>query len=336
MTHQQIEKVKLALGHLRVVENESLKKHTYFKIGGPARLFFEAKSVDDLKLALTCAYQNQIPYVVLGGGANILVSDKGFDGLVIKNRAEGVKTIGLKGTIGKTGRGVKNAMVWTASGTLMNQLARFTIDQKLEGLEFLLSVPGTVGGGIKINAHFEVERGDFLGERLTSAAIFNPKDGQIRTVDYDYFEFAYDHSKIQQTGEIVMEAIFKLDTSQDPQALMERAMENVKNRNQQQPIGVACSGCTFRNISQEDAKRLNTPNLTTSTGYIIDSLGLKGAKIGGAQISTHHANFILNTNDATASDVIKLINMVKQMAKDKYKLELKEEIFLVGDFDGQI
>ncbi|MDO8487585.1 MAG: UDP-N-acetylmuramate dehydrogenase [Candidatus Curtissbacteria bacterium] len=326
------EELKNILGPLRVFENEPLANHTYFKIGGPARLFFEAKSLDDLKLAITTAKENKIPFVILGGGANVLVSDKGFNGLVIKNRADGIKLVGLKGTIDKTGTGIKNALVWASSGTPMNQLARFTIDQGLEGLEFLLSVPGTIGGGLKINAHFEVEKGDFIGSRLVSALLFNTKTNQIKNVDQTYFEFSYDYSKIQQTGEIVLEAVFRLDRAQDSQGLWQRAMDNVKRRNDQQPVGIACSGCVFRNISHEDAVHLATPNLTTSTGYIIDSLGLKGTKIGGAEISTHHANFILNTGGAMAQDVIELINLIKAKAKETYGLDLKEEIFLIGDF----
>lgn len=332
LNQSQIDQIKNILGPLRVRENELLSKHTYFKIGGPAKLFFEARSVDDLRLAVTSAHQYQVPFVVLGGGANILVADKGFDGLLIKNRADGIKLVGIKGTIGKTGRGIKNALVWAASGTPMNQLARFTIDQNLEGLEFLLSVPGTVGGGIKINAHFEVEKGEFLGDRLASAALFDPKTGDIKTVQKDYFKFDYDYSKIQETGEIVLEAVFQLDRTNDQSALWQRAMDNVKRRNREQPIGIACSGCTFRNISHEDAMRLATPNLTTSTGYIIDKLGLKGATMGGAQISTHHANFIINAGEATAGDVLKLINLVKQKAKEVYNLDLKEEIFYIGEF----
>lgn len=324
--------VKNTLGPLRVFENEPLSAHTYFKIGGPAKLFFEAKSIEDLCLAIATAKDNKIPFVVLGGGANVLVSAKGFNGLVIKNRADGIKLVGLKGTIGKTGAGIKSALVWAASGTPMNQLARFTIDQGLEGLEFLLSVPGTVGGGLKINAHFEVEQGNFIGNRVASATLYNPKTGETKNVDQSYFEFTYDHSKIQQTGEIVLEAVFRLDRSPDGQNLWQRAMDNVKRRNEQQPIGVACSGCVFRNISPEDAVRLSTPNLTTSAGYIIDSLGLKGTKIGGAEVSTRHANFILNTADATAADVIELINLIKTKAKEAYGLDLKEEIFLIGDF----
>lgn len=332
MDQQIKDQIKNTLGILRVRENEPLNKHTYFKIGGPATLFFEARNVEALKQALTTAHLYQIPYVVIGGGANVLVSDKGFDGLVIKNRAEEIKLVGIKGTIGKTGRGVKNALVWAASGTPMNQLARFTIDQGLEGLEFLLSVPGTVGGGIKINAHFEVEKDEFLGDRVASAALFEPKTGEIKTVRKDYFEFSYDHSKIQGTGEIVLEAIFKVDRTADQSVLWQRAMDNVKRRNYEQPIGVACSGCTFRNIARVDAMRLATPSITTSTGYIIDKLGLKGTKVGGAQISTHHANFIINTGEAMAADVLKLINLVKQRAKETYNLDLKEEIFYIGDF----
>ena len=336
INQDQIDQIKDILGLLRVYENEPLKKHTYFKIGGPAKLFFEAKNVDDLKLALETAHSSKIPFVVLGGGANVLVSDKGFDGLVIKNRAEGVKLVGVKGTINKHGRGIKSALVWAASGTLMNQLAHFTIDQGLEGLEFLLSVPGTIGGGLKINAHFEVEKKEFIGDRVVTASLFNPKTGDLKNVDQAYFNFAYDSSKIQKTGEIVLEAVFRLNTASDKAGLWQKAMDNVKRRNQEQPIGVACSGCVFRNISDSDAKRLATPRLTSSTGYIIESLGLKGTKIGDAQISTSHANFIINTGEATAQDVLKLINLIKEKAKNTYGLDLEEEIFYIGEFDNSL
>lgn len=333
MNQEEIfEQLKNSLGALRVSVNEPLSNHTYFKIGGPARYFFEAKTVEDLKLALVTAYSYKIPVFILGGGANILVSDKGFYGLVIKNRASGVKLVGIKGTIGKTGKGIKTALIWAASGTLMNQLARFTIDQGLEGLEFLLSVPGTVGGGLKINAHFQVENNEFIGNRLVTATVFDPKTAEIKTHDHKYFEFGYDRSKIQKTSEIVLEAVFRLDTAEDKSKLWQKAMDGVKVRNSEQPMGVACSGCIFRNIEKEDAVRLSTPNLTTSAGYIIESLGLKGAKIGGAEVSQKHANYIINTNQASASDVVNLINLIKSKVKETYNIDLKEEIFYVGRY----
>src|SRR3989344_5046800 len=276
---------KQIVGPLRVFEDEPLAKYTYFKIGGPARIFFEAKNIDDLKLALTTAKNLQIPYVVLGGGANVLVSDKGFYGLVIKNRADGIKIAGLKGAINKTGRSIKSAFVVANSGTLMNQLARFTIDQGFEGLEFLLSVPGTVGCGVKINSHYEVEKGEFIGNTLATATLFDPESGDTKKVDQAYFEFGYDTSKIQETGEIVIDATFRVKRSDDKDSLWQKATGDVKRRNEEQPVGIACSGCIFRNISHDDAMRLSTPNITTSTGYIIESLGLKGTRFGGAQIS---------------------------------------------------
>lgn len=323
---------KQEIGELRVLENEPLAKYTYFKIGGEAKLFFAAKNLDDLLLALKTASKLQLPFVVIGGGANMLISDKGFNGLVIKNRADGIKLAGFKGSIDKTGRSIKSAFVSAASGTLMNQLARFTIDQGFEGLEFLLSVPGTVGGGLKINAHYQVEQGQFIGNHLVSADIFDPKSQEVRKVENSYFEFDYDKSKIQSTGEIVLEAVFKVSTSKNKEELWQKAMEGVKLRNEEQPVGIACSGCVFRNISHDNAMRLVTPNLTTSTGYIIESLGLKGTKIGGAEVSPKHANYILNTGTATADDVLKLIDLIKQKAKKTYSLDLKEEIFYVGDF----
>lgn len=333
MDKNKIEEIKNIIGQLRVYENEPLLKHTYFKIGGPATLFFEAKNTEDFILALQTAQKLRIPFFVLGGGANVLVSDKGFDGLVIKNRTDGVKLVGIKGTLGKNGTGINGALVWTASGTLMNRLARFTIDQGLEGLEFLLSVPGTIGGGLKINSHYEVEKDEFIGNSLALATLFDPKTAKTRKVDHDYFEFSYDYSKIQETGEIIIDATFKVESSKKQESLWQKAMDDVKRRNQEQPIGVACSGCIFQNISTEDAIRLSTPNLTTSTGYIVERLGLKGKKIGGAEISTRHANYILNTNESSARDVIDLINLIKDKAKKEYNLDLKEEIFYIGDFN---
>lgn len=327
---------KNVLGPLRVYEKELLSKHTYFRIGGPADLFFEAKNTEDFILALKTAYKLKISFVVLGGGANVLISDDGFEGLVIKNRTDGVKLVGIKGTAGRDGTGINEALIWAASGTLMNRLARYTIDQSLEGLEFLLSVPGTVGGGLKINSHYEVEKGEFIGNSLAVATIFDPKSGETRKVDQAYFQFGYDSSLIQETGEIVVDATFKIKRSRDKGKLWQKATEDVKRRNEEQPVGIACSGCVFRNISHDDAMRLATPNITTSTGYIIESLGLKGTRIGGAQISDRHANYILNINEASSKDVFDLINLVKEKAKNTYSLDLKEEIFFVGEFDGKV
>ncbi len=333
MDNKTVSEIKEVLGLLRVYENELLSKHTYFKIGGPARLFFEAKNTEDFLLALKTAYRLKVPFVVLGGGANVLVSDKGFDGLVIKNKTDGIKLVGIKGTFTKEVKGIQSALIWAASGTLMNRLARFTIDQGLEGLEFLLSVPGTIGAGLKINSHYEVDKGEFLGNSLVSATVYDPKSGEVRKVERDYFQFAYDKSKIQETGEIVIDATFACKATNNKEVLWQKATEDVKRRNEEQPVGIACSGCVFQNIAQEDAVRLKTPNSTTSTGYIIEALGLKGSKSGGAEISTRHANYILNTNSATAQDVYNLINLIKEQAKKTYGLKLKEEIFLIGDFN---
>jgi len=129
-----------------------------------------------------------------------------------------------------------------------------------------------------------------------------------------------------------LEAVFRLDIASSKENLWQKAMDNVRRRNEEQPIGIACSGCIFQNITSDDAKRIMTPNLTASAGYVIESLSLKGTKIGGAQISEKHANFILNVNDAKSSDVLKLINLIKEKAKNTFGIDLKEEIFYIGDF----
>lgn len=304
------------LGELRVKKDEPMKNHTTFRIGGPADLFYEAFEEKELVNAIMLARQLSIPTFILGGGANILVSDKGIRGLVIKNRASKVRIVGLKGR-GK-GLNVSEVYVEAESGTLMNQLVRFCLNEGLFGLEFLLSVPGTIGGALKINAHFRPEQNEFIGNRLYQARILTPKN-EIIEVGRDYFGFGYDQSRLQESGDILLTATFIL-TKGDKNTIWQIAMDGVKKRQESQPIGIPCSGCIFRNTKDKPA------------GYLLDKAGLKGVRVGDACFSEKHANFILNLGDARARDVIELIKIAKEKVKAKFGLELKEEIFYSGEF----
>jgi len=317
-------------GRLRVQLNEDMRKHTYFKIGGPADIFFEPQTTAELVETLTFSKKNDIPFCVVGGGANVLFSDEGFCGLVIHNKVEEIKLVGFLGRISKKKSEVDRMFVQVSSGTSISRLARYTIEQGLGGLEFLISVPGTIGGALKINAHFRPERNEFIGNSLHKATIFDEK-GEIREVGLKYFKFSYDQSIIQETGDIVIQAIFSL-RREDKNQLWQKAQESINVRNKTQPLGVPSSGCIFRNISAADAQMFATPNKTTSAGYLIDKTGLKGAKIGEVEVSQIHGNYFLNLGEAKASDVVKLINLVKQEVKRKFNLDLKEEVFLIGDF----
>ncbi len=314
----------------RVKFDEPMAAHTYFRIGGPAQIYFEALTTDELVKAIKLAIDNKLPFTVIGGGANVLISDKGLPGLVVKNRAEGIKIAGIKGAIKNDEKAVGEIYVQAESGTSMNRLARFTIDEGLKGLEFLLSVPGTVGGGLKINSHFRPYLNEFIGNSVSQATLLD-KEGNTRDVDGNYFNFGYDQSEIQNTGEIVLSAVFRLKRVADPHAMWEEATKQLTYRNETQPVGVACSGCVFRNFDHVDALRLATPLLTTSAGYLIERMGLKGEKSGNIQISDKHANYFINLGDGKSQDVMKLITMVKDRAKKEFGIELREEIFLMGE-----
>lgn len=311
------------LGELRVKRKEPMVNHTMFRIGGPADLFYEALSAEELIQAVKIARELAIPVFLLGQGANVLVSDKGVRGLTIHNRANKVRIVGLKGH-GKGRTGVDEVYVETESGTLINQLVRFTIDQGLEGVEFLLSVPGTIGGALKINAHFRPEKEEFIGNNLTRAKLLTPQN-KIIEVDRDYFGFGYDKSAIQKTGDVIITATFNLKKG-DKDKLWKIAMEDVKFRDASQPIGIPCSGCTFRNPMDSGDLPVK------AAGYLLEQVGLKGFKSGNVQFSDKHANFIQNLGGASAEEVLGLITQAKEKVKGKFGVDLKEEIFFAGEF----
>jgi UDP-N-acetylmuramate dehydrogenase len=317
-------------GHLRVKLGEPMSNHTYFKIGGPVDLFFEPTTTEEFIESLTYCKKNNLPFCVIGGGANVLFSDKGFRGIVIHNKVEEIKLVGFLGKINEKKTKVDKVFVQASSGTPISRLARYTIEQGLQGLEFLVSVPGTIGGALKINAHFRPQNNEFIGNCLHEATLFN-KEGEIIKTGQKYFRFAYDNSIIQESGDIVIEAVFVLKKG-DKNDLWGKAQESIDFRKKTQPLGSFSSGCIFKNISIADAKMLSTPNETTSAGYIIDKTGLCGYRIGDVEISKVHGNYFLNLGEAKASDVLKLMTLVKQEVREKFNLELKEEVFLIGDF----
>lgn len=317
-------KLKESLGE-RLKENEPMTLHTTFKIGGPARYYFEAHQKEEIISTVGLCRKIGLPYFIIGGGSNILVSDEGFPGLIIKNRSKKIKILGYQGRIQKTQRTINKLFIEVESGVLMNTLVRYTIEEGFSGLEVFLGLPGTVGGALYINAHF---KDNFVGDCLEGADILDKK-WEVRKVNNSYFRFSYDQSVLQKSGEIVLSAIFKL-TGGEKGALWEKAQTALEWRQQNHHYDLASAGCVFRNISKSDALRIGTPNLTQSAGFVIEAAGLKGKTFGGAKISPKHANFIVNVGGASASDVIKLISFAKTKVKQKFGLTLKEEIVFLG------
>ena len=318
---------KKVLGE-RLKEKEILAPYTTFKIGGPADFFFEAKTREQLISAVRASHRLVLPFLVLGGGSNVLVGDRGFRGLVIKNSTSGIVIRAVRGRW-REGRTHGLVYVEADSGVIFNKLVRFTIEEGLGGLEMHLGLPGTVGGAIYMNSKW-TKPVAYVGDVVFQATLID-KNGKLKTVPATYFGFGYDASRIQDTGETVVSVTFALKPTPKTK-LWETAELSIAYRRQTQPQGVFSPGCTFRNLTSGEALRISTPNLTTSAGFLLDHAGLKGLMVGQAQISPVHANFIINKGGAKARDVLKLIELSRERVKQKYGIELKEEIVKIGDF----
>ncbi|MBI3385333.1 UDP-N-acetylmuramate dehydrogenase [Candidatus Gottesmanbacteria bacterium] len=320
-----LSKLEAKLGPARILPNEILANHCTWRIGGPAKYYFEAKTLAEFVNAVTLSKKLNLPFLILGGGTNTLFPDRGFAGLVIKNGTTKINILAVSGKI-KSGKSSQSVYVEAETGVTFNRLVRFTLDEGLSGFESFLGQPGTVGGAMFINAHFPQAK-KFVGDFVVSAKVLE-LNGKTKEVGVDYFRFGYDESIIQHTREIVLSVVFKLNRS-TKEKVWEEGNKTTVYRQLTQPQGYPTAGCTFRNITYAEALLLPTPNHTQSAGFLIDQCGLKGHTVGGAQISEKHANFILNKGSARAQDVIDLINLCKEKVKSKFGVELKEEVIIV-------
>ena len=319
--------VKKILGD-RVKERMILAPYTTLKIGGPADLFYDVRTVDELAVAVTEARKLEVPITVLGGGSNVLIGDKGIRGLVIKNSTS---HIAIRGVKGKLVAGASERVVYVAadSGVVVNTLVRFACDVGLAGLEMHLGLPGCVGGAVYMNSKWTRPEG-CVGDVVYQAEILDAENIR-RIVPRSYFQFGYDHSSIQKNCDIVLRVVFALVQSEKAR-LWEIANASIAYRRETQPQGVHSAGCTFRNITTAQALIASVPQGTTSAGFLLDHAGVKKLCVGDAEISSVHANFIINKGKATASDVIQLIDRAKEQVKRQFGVTLEEEIVRLGEF----
>jgi UDP-N-acetylmuramate dehydrogenase len=294
---------------LNLKQNELLAPYTTYKIGGPADYFVIVKNQEEFINAVTEARKAHIPYFILGTGANILFGDKGFRGLVIKNESNDFHFEG------------NNLIV--ESGAVIADLISETVKQGLSGLEHFAGIPSTVGGALWQNLHFlspDRARTVFIEEILLSAKLLM-ENNEIIVVDKDFFQFGYDYSILHDKKYLVIEATFAL--SHKPQEEIEaQVKKNVQWRNEKQPSLEKYPSCgsVFKKIDGVGAGRL------------IEKVGLKGHKIGGIQSSQQHANFLVNTGNGTASEVLALIKLIQEKVKAEIGYELETEISFVGEF----
>jgi UDP-N-acetylmuramate dehydrogenase len=290
--------------------NVALARYTSARVGGPADMFITVRNAAEMKTAVEMAYTLNIPYIILGGGSNILVADGGFKGLVIFNKARNV-------SFRNTGYSV---VCTVESGMNLSSLARQCIAKGLAGLEWAVSVPGTVGGAVVGNSG--AHGGDMAGN-LLAATVWEPGKG-VRIYSNEEFEYGYRDSILKQEQEkdeprrVILSAELELKP-ESVEVLMGRADGFVAHRKQSQPGG-ASMGSMFKNPEHYYA------------GYLIEAAGLKGYRSGGAKISEKHANFFVNDQEATAEDIRSLIAEAWNTVREQFGVELELEVELVGEW----
>jgi UDP-N-acetylmuramate dehydrogenase len=283
---------------------------TTYRIGGPADLFVAVHTKDDLAAAVTAARDAAIPYFLLGTGANILVGDRGFRGLVIHNLAGHARIEGTR--------------LIAESGATIAALIALAAEAGLSGLEHYAGIPSSVGGAIWQNLHFLAPdriRTMFIEEVVESAEILTAQ-GERRTVDRAFFEFGYDDSRLHHEEIVVLEVTFALHPK-PRQEILAQAQDNLAWRAERQPPVEEFPSCgsVFKKIEGVGAGRL------------IDQAGLKGYQVGGVQVSPKHANFLVNIGNGTAKDVLNLVDHARREVRRTSGYDLEMEIGLVGEFD---
>jgi UDP-N-acetylmuramate dehydrogenase len=299
-------------GGERVKRNEPLRNYTTFHVGGPADWLVETRSSQEVVGALRVAHAAGVPVVLLGGGSNVLVADGGVRGIVIRPRGGGVHR-------------VDEGHVRADAAVTINGLVRWTITHAVAGVEEWAGTPGTVGGAVFGNAHF----GGRLISELISSVIICSRAGAVSEVTVADMAFGYDRSRLQRTGEVLLSADFVVRPG-DPAALRETARRSLAYRKRTQPLDMPSAGCIFQNpVAGIDAVPAGIP---WSAGALVDRAGLKGRGTGGARVSPTHGNFIVNDGSATAADIRTLIEECRSAVKDRFGVELREEIVYLGDF----
>lgn len=302
-----------AFGAGRVRREVLLAPLTTFKVGGPAELFIETRNEQEMVEALKIARAAGVKVTVLGGGSNVLISDRGVRGLVIRPKGGTVTPVG-------------DQLVRADAAVTINGLVRWTINRGYAGLEAWAGTPGTVGGAIYGNAHWKSTN---IGDLVESVRLARP-DGTLLQVPADRMEFDYDYSRLKHTGEVVLWAAFRVTPGGDANVLRAVARESLAFRKRTQPLESPSAGCIFMN---PDRARDRVPDgIPPSAGALVDRAGLKGVAMNGAQVSPTHANFIINDGSASASDIRALIERCRSAVQDQFGVSLRNEIIYLGDF----
>ena len=287
-----------------IKENEPMRLHTTFKVGGNARYYLVPESFDDVKKALDFAKEKKLPHYIIGKGSNLLFSDDPYEGVVIEI-GSGLNDITITGT-----------MIEADAGVSLATLSKKAADESLAGLEFASGIPGTVGGAVVMNA------GAYDGEikNVLKEVKILSNNNEIITKKTEELDLSYRHSIFQNNSDIVLSATFELQQGNKEEIISKIKELNAK-RKEKQPLEFPSAGSTFKRPEGYFA------------GKLIQDSGLRGFSVGGAQVSEKHCGFVVNTGDATAADIYELITKVRQIVLEKQGVELEPEVRLVGFSD---
>lgn len=297
-----VDEIKNILPAERFLIEEPMKKHTTFKIGGPADYLIFPSSMQEVTLIFDLLRKYKIPFTVLGNGSNVLVLDKGIRGAVVKFNSP-MSWIRQEG----------NTII-VGAGALLKDVSQFAADCGLTGMEFAIGIPGSIGGAVFMNA------GAYDGEMkpIVSGVRAAAASGKLVAYSHDELDFGYRHSVFQDNGQAICEVEISLQPG-DPAAIREKMDSFTERREKKQPLEMPSAGSTFKRPEGYFA------------GTLIEQTGLKGFSVGGAQISAKHAGFVVNSGEATATDVLNLIHEVQRRVYEKNGVKLFPEVRILGE-----
>ena len=303
MNQKVIEKFWNLLGKDRVLVDEPMKRHTTFRIGGPADFFLLPSTVDEVRGILEICREEELPYFILGNGSNLLVSDKGYRGVIIQ-LYRNFSNISVEGN-----------EICASSGALLSQIAATARNASLTGFEFAGGIPGTLGGAVFMNA------GAYGGELkdVLKEAVVMTEQGEILTLPVEKLDMGYRTSRIKKAGYLVLEARLVLEQG-DMDKIRDITKDLTEKRVSKQPLEYPSAGSTFKRPEGYFA------------GKLIQDAGLRGYQVGGAQVSEKHCGFVINKENATATDVVNLIHDVQRIVYEKFQVQLDTEVKFLGEF----
>lgn len=309
---------------MNIQKNIPLAPMTSFRIGGPAKYFVEAHGADEICEAIKYANDKNLPYFILGGGSNLLVSDNGFEGLVIKIKASEIHLDEEKQTI------------TAEAGVSLANVVKKAAEAGLDGLQWAAGIPGTIGGAVRGNAR---AFGKNMAAIVKSVEVFDADEKKIKNFNNDECEFNYEGSIFKKNRNLAVILVKMKLKNGDREKIQKEIKETILKRRTVQPQGFGSAGSFFLNpvVTNEKLRKeferergITCKDDKLPAGWIIEQAGLRGKKIGGAMMSEKHGNFLVNTGNAKAEDVIMLSSFVKQQVRDKFGIQLESEVQLLG------